>query len=144
LYADLPVRLSRPLGSRTLFDADSGLAIGFVEDLAAPTPSYLPAGYTGGAVVPAGPGGAGPVVRQYDHGGDSIEIHARSATGWSAPDDVLATTTVAGHGATVFQESYQRCVSWSQDPGILLEVCSLTDGAELPSAELLKIARSLH
>ena len=55
---------------------------------------------------------------------------------------VLSRDQVDGHEATVTEEDYQRCVSWTPRAGLVAEVCSL-GSSFLPAQELLRVARSV-
>jgi hypothetical protein len=57
---------------------------------------------------------------------------------------VLVRTSVGAAPAVVTQESYQRCVRWTDSTHLVREVCSLAPGGAYLGADvLLRIARSL-
>ena len=52
--------------------------------------------------------------------------------------------SVAGHPATISDNRYRRCLSWTQPAGLVHGVCSETSNhVYLDANELIKIARSI-
>lgn len=142
-YRALRLRLSEPLGARRLVDDRSGDDIGHLEADFVPVPAYVPKGFDRSHDSHFTPQGSFLAMRQYHHRRQqsSLEVMVRSATAWQQTGKVLDRASVRGHEATVTEEDYQRCVSWTPRRGLVAEVCSLQEF--LPSTELLRIADSV-
>lgn len=143
MYKAMKLRLAQPLGDRRLVDERSGDVIGVLDAGYSPSPRYIPAGYEQTLVMHFTPEDGFVALRQFRDraSGSSLEVQVRSATAWSRSGTVIAAAEVATAEATVTEEEYQRCVSWSPRPGLVAEVCSLTEF--LAPRELLRIARSI-
>ena len=142
-YVAQSLTLSQPLSNRTLIDIKTGEPIGILDPSQLRRPTHVPSGYT--QTFDDGFGDALVAVDQYTSGTDGIEIRVQSRTVWGQDGKVVGHSSVDGHAATVADKSYERCVSWSDPPGLLREVCSLDpNGRYLSQSELLKVARSLR
>lgn len=143
MYKAMELRLAQPLGDRRLVDERSGDVIGVLDARYSPSPRYIPDGYEQTLVMHFTPEDGFVALRQFRDraSGSSLEVHVRSATAWSLSGRVIAEDEVAAAEATVTEEDHQRCVSWSPRPGLVAEVCSLTEF--LGPGELLRIARSI-
>lgn len=144
-YAKLTLHLREPLGSRMLIDAKTGRVIAIAERQLPPTPSYMPTGYQQSLVEPFDASSDFLAIRQYHAGDRTLEIRLRSATAWAQDGTVVDKLDVAGHTATVTDQSYERCLTWSDSDNLIREVCSLATTSNYLSADqLLRIADSLH
>lgn len=149
-YRAMTLRLREPLGERRVIDEKSGKDIGQLDAEYEPVPAYVPRGFVSRRTDPMlegfegfTPEGGFVVYSQFDRGReDYLEIRIRSATAWSDSGKVLSRGEVRDHEATVSEEDYQRCVSWTPRRGLVAEVCSLGSGF-LPADELLRVARSV-
>jgi hypothetical protein len=143
-YTTIAVHLAGPLGNRRLIDARTHEPIGLIPMPERPDPGYLPSGYVKSENESFAQSEDLIAIGEYRRGGDSIEIRFRSRTAWTLDGNIIGHATVHGAPATITNESYERCVSWSDPPGIVREVCSLSNAGFLPSSTLLKIADSLR
>lgn len=143
--AEFDLRLAAPLGSRTVIDVKTGEPVGIATGQLPPAPSYLPSGYRQDLVNPLSAATGFYAVRQYQRGTNALEIRLRSAPGWTPAGSVIKRVDIDGHAAVVSDESYERCVSWSDDQHLLREVCSEPGphGRPLPVGDLDRVARSL-
>lgn len=144
-YARLTLHLHAALGSRTLIDVKTGRTIGISERQQPPTPSWLPVGYRQSLVEPFDAEADFLAIRQYQRKAQTIEIRVRSASAWVPDGTVVDRVDVAGQRATLTDQSYERCLTWTGDDGLISEVCSLNAVANyLSPNQLVRIARSLH
>ena len=143
IYVADKLTLDHPLGNRSIIDVHSGEPVGVLLSSEIRHPTYLPAGYT--HVFDEGFSTALVATIQYQRGTSYLEIGARSITAWDQTGSKLpGQPSIDGHVGTVADSSYERCVSWSDPPGLLREVCSSGPSSQfLSPAELVKIARSL-
>ena len=149
-YRAMTLRLREPLGERRVIDEKSGKDIGQLDPDYEPVPAYVPRGFVARRTDPMlegfegfTPEGGFVVYSQFDRGREEyLEIRIRSATAWSDSGKVLAHDEVRDHEATVSEEDYERCVSWTPRRGLVAEVCSLGSGF-LPADELVRVARSV-
>jgi hypothetical protein len=144
-YKQVRLHLQAPLGSRSLIDESSGELIGIANDQQVPSPGYVPAGFRPTGFTQAFNARSGFVgLRQYRDGSSSIELLLRSPTASAERGTVLGRTTIKGMPAVITQESYQRCVRWTDSAHLVREVCSLAPGGRYLSSDvLLRIAGSL-
>lgn len=142
-YSAMELHLDSPLGERRLIDEMSGEVIGVLDPHYVPSPAYVPAGYRQAALMHFTPEHGFVALRQFHdrRNGSSLEIRVRSSTAWSRSGKVLSRDRISDADATVTEEDYQRCVSWSPRVGLVAEVCSLT--VFLAPLELLRIAKSI-
>ena len=140
---------------RVPIEGDETISCGFAtstpgSDYRAMTPSWVPRGFAPRRPDPMldlysgfTPEGDFRVSRQYVRGRDGmLDVDVRSSTGCcETGDEAVSHADVGGHEATVTEDDYQRCVSWSPLPGIVTDVCSA--GALLPADDLLRVARSI-
>lgn len=148
-YRAMTMHLSEPLGQRRLVDEQSGEDIGHLEHDYDPTPGWLPSGFAPRDLDPMldlysgfTPEGDFRVSRQYVRGRDGfLDVDVRSSTGCCEMGDAVSHTDVGGHEATITENDYHRCVSWSPLPGIVTDVCSTR--TLLPADDLLRVARSV-
>ena len=145
LYATLTLHLQAPVGSRLLVDVKSGDVVGVAAGQRPPTPSYVPPGYRQSLVNSFDANNDFFAVRQFTSGNQVIEIRLRSATAWKQDGKVVANTDVAGHNATVTDQSDERCVTWTDDQNLIREVCSFSTrgGGYLSTDQLEGIAQSM-
>lgn len=150
-YRAMTLRLGEPLGERRIVDEKSDKDIGRLDPAYRPTPTYAPPGFRSRPahpMVPEGMSAFSPesgfiAISQLDRAPEAhLEIRVRSATAWTESGTVLSRDQVDGHEATVTEEDYQRCVSWTPRAGLVAEVCSL-GSSFLPAEELLRVARSV-
>ena len=144
----LTVQLEHPLGDRALLDAKSGLPIAvFGVRALPPAPAYLPPGFVRDGTEPLTRSSSDTDgVRSYADraGGSSLDIHLESTSFWKLTDPITGHVTIGRYAAVVYENSYERCVSWSADAGRHLEVCSSDQHKHFLAAdELVRIARSL-
>lgn len=142
------VRLERPLGTRSLLDAKTGIRHPVLEASTLLTPSWLPAdyvdlGFRWRSDSPLA------VEHQYDGPGGVLRVARGEKTlAWSG-EKVLTTATVLGHPARVFTYPTAlrvRCVAWD-DSEYSWSICS--DGVEPPQVSLstedvLRVAKSMR
>lgn len=149
-YRAMTLRLREPLGERRVIDEKSRKDIGQLDAGYKPVPTYVPRGFASRRTESMlegfegyTPEGGFVVYSQFDRGREEyLEVRIRSATAWSESGTVLAHGEVRDHEATVTEEDYQRCVSWTPRRGLVAEACSL--GTRFVSAdELLRVARSV-
>lgn len=144
IYKALTVHLDDGLGARRLIDENSGKEIGVLDRHYAPTPAYVPPGYEQTFRTHYTPKGDFIALSQYQSRsrGSSVMIRVRSQTAWTQLGEVTGHAQVADADATITEDDYQRCVSWSPRGGLVAEVCSDLDTFLSPE-ELLRIANSL-
>ncbi len=148
----LPVRLSAPLGSRSvrsgahLLHSAGDAPATVVDPSDLPAPRHLPAGYRAVSVQPMDVR-HGRVLgqRTYARGTATLVISSGPAgdvdlTGAAAAGGVRAV--VNGIRATVVTDAGTRCVLWRVPTGNSRSVCSRGQSPLIPS-ELLAVARSL-
>ena len=149
-YRAMTMRLSKPLGQRRLLDEQSGEDIGHLGPGYEPIPAWVPPGFAPRRLDPMlglssefTPEGDFRVGRQFVRGRHGfLDVEVRSATGCcDETGKAVSHHDVGGHEATVTQDAYHRCVSWTPLPGLVTAVCSA--GALLPADELLRVARSV-
>jgi hypothetical protein len=149
LNAGLTLHLRSPLAARKVVDARSGEVVGLIDRDDLPTPSYVPAGYKAAYVQRFDPPADLEAIRQYRRGKDiftspMIQIMVLSQTQWTQPSAALGKADINGHAATITETRWSRCVTWTDPPGIVRNVCSSARHAQLALDELLRLARSLH
>lgn len=142
----LKVELSEPLGTRELLDEAGQVRPPF--DLSTfPTLSYVPDGYTSGPVSPGnGPG----IVQQTFTAGEGVLIvqaGPRQQQTQTYQKEVLATPTINGHKAEVYQSAGfpgNRTISWQRDAKTTILIQSVgTQTAPLSIDDLIKVAEGV-
>lgn len=151
LAPPLTIRLSQPLGSRTLIDATTGHHHPVLRASTLLTPTYLPAGYVDQGIQWHEELQQPQVL--HDYTGPGVELRVVRGYGFRAESDqqTLGTGTVLGHPAKVIQNTNlpgRICVLWD-DPEYSWSICSdsHTPGARrapLDAAELLRIGNSMR
>jgi len=139
------VPLGTPLNGRSITGGTTEViqnAAGFL------TPDYLPAGYSGSAIVVGGAGIAGVDLmhRTYLNGAAGQLSVIRGVVTYSDPTTV-ATGTVRGEPARVMEDGHfsdNVCLSWREGT-TSWNVCSLQGSApSLSPGELLRVGNGLH
>jgi hypothetical protein len=143
----VPVELPAPLGDRTVFAGDDVEQTPVLAADELPRPGYLPGGYEPDGVQPVAPGDDRLVgERDYRNGTDRIVVMVGATEQLPAhglASQRAALTTVNGHSALITFES-GTCVTWTIRASVDEAVCAIGNpGANLPTGEVVKIARSL-
>lgn len=166
-YTGAVLGTNAPLGSRRLIDASTGQQIPVFTGTV-PEPGTVPAGYSepypratdpmSATTFDSRPGALSPITlgRFYrDQAGNRLLVVAAPSADVVPGADVIDTTTIDGHAATVTETAKTRCVTWAPTPDSGLQVCSDIGappgtvnlggpGPLLDEQELLAVARSLH
>ncbi len=144
-YAPTELTLQEPLGDRALIDVTTGEAIGMLDPTYAPEPAYVPDGYRQALVTHFVPEDDFVALRQYRNLelDSSIEISVRSRTAWHEDGTVLGREEVGGKPATITENDYQRCLSWSPRHGLVFQVCDDLAGIDTTTATLVRVAQSI-
>jgi hypothetical protein len=138
------LRLSDPLGSRTVVDVRTGKPLAVLSRGKAPAPGYLPAGYRATDVQNFDPPHNFSAVRSYRHGNDAIYIAFAEAPDFAPVGNVTGHVKVHGNPALVFETGPMRCLLWTDSTGLATRVCSYSPKSQqLPVAEVLRVAESM-
>ena len=146
----LSVTLTRPLGTRTLVDANDGGARQVLDPAMVLKPSYLPPGYTGGQATWADQP-AGAATRQYHGPGAELTITVGPAPLPQRAVHIVERATVREHPATVsYSLGFEQdiLIAWNEDAthAANLYQTSSYDKTHpaLTAEQLVRIANSLH